>query len=171
MKRFAFFVCAWGVGCSSENKPAPEPPAPAAAPPIPAPAAAAEAQPAATEPAAAAPAAEVKMERAEDIHGLNVAFASDATITLTGKDRFGNAVDTRYESKDFLRNALPSLRLSLSGEQVDGLEKLVGVPTEAEGAAQPAKAKAEPKPKAAAKGKPAKAKAKAKAKAEAKKSY
>lgn len=47
-------------------------------------------------------------------------------VILTGKDRWGNAVDTTYEDTTFLRSALPTLERSLAPEQLTRLRQTFG---------------------------------------------
>jgi hypothetical protein len=56
------------------------------------------------------------------IDGMSVERLAGGAIELRVRDRWGNAIDTTYESADFLRHALPVLRRSLTEEQVTRLE-------------------------------------------------
>jgi hypothetical protein len=53
-----------------------------------------------------------------DADGIALEFRSDATIHLTGIDRWGAPIDTTYESIAFLRAALPTLDRSLTPAQM-----------------------------------------------------
>lgn len=61
-----------------------------------------------------------------DVHGIVVRFLDSGAVEITGRDRWGNPVDTTYESVEFLRNALPVLERSVSPEQAAGLKALLG---------------------------------------------
>jgi hypothetical protein len=54
--------------------------------------------------------------------GAGVELVAGGSIALTGKDRWGEPLDTVYESPEFLRNALPVLQRSLAPEQARRLE-------------------------------------------------
>jgi hypothetical protein len=75
--------------------------------------------------------------------GLALDAAADGTIRLTGKDRWGGQIDTAYESLEYLNNALPVLKRSLTDEQSRALDALIeglGTSAEAGGAVESASA-------------------------------
>ncbi|TMQ07142.1 MAG: hypothetical protein E6J90_13145 [Deltaproteobacteria bacterium] len=61
----------------------------------------------------------------EDVAGLKARVSADGRIKIEGTDVFGSKLDSIYESADYLANALPVLKRSLTPEQVDGLAKVV----------------------------------------------
>ena len=52
--------------------------------------------------------------------------ATDATVQLRGRDRWGQKLDTMYESVGYLRDAIPVLRRSVNDAQAAALDKLAG---------------------------------------------
>ena len=62
-----------------------------------------------------------------DVDGIVVTFLDGGMIGLSGRDKWGNSLDTTYENSEFLRNALPVLERSITAEQLAGLRALVGV--------------------------------------------
>jgi hypothetical protein len=60
-----------------------------------------------------------------DVHGLTVQFLEGGFVELRGRDRWGQPLDTTYESVDFFRKALPVLERSVSAEQAKGLRALL----------------------------------------------
>ena len=62
-----------------------------------------------------------------DVHGIVITFQDGGLIALSGRDKWGNALDTTYENSEFLRKALPVLERSITDEQAAGLRALVGV--------------------------------------------
>jgi hypothetical protein len=83
----------------------------------------------ASAPTPAAPAAPVaqppKPGDRFDLQGLSVRFLDGGFVELRGRDRWGQPLDTTYESVDFLRKALPVLERSVSAEQAAGLRALL----------------------------------------------
>jgi hypothetical protein len=63
-----------------------------------------------------------------DVHGIVVKFLDGGAVAISGKDRWGNALDTTYENAEFFRNALPVLERSVTAEQAAGLRALIGAP-------------------------------------------
>jgi hypothetical protein len=63
-----------------------------------------------------------------DVQGIVVTFLDGGMIEVRGRDRWGNALDTTYESIEFLRQALPVLERSVSEEQAAGLRALIAGP-------------------------------------------
>jgi hypothetical protein len=125
--RLRFVALAFAVGCSGGTKPSPTP-AVAAAPPVaPIPAApdgGATATPPPPPPTQPKPAAKAPKPGTRDLAGLKLEFKKDGTVKLTGKDRWGQKIDTTYESAAYLREAVPVLRRSLSEPQAAALDKL-----------------------------------------------
>lgn len=79
------------------------------------------------EPPPAAPTAQQpKPGDRADVHGIVVKFTDGGAVEISGRDRWGNALDTTYENVEFFRNALPVLERSVSAEQAAGLRALVG---------------------------------------------
>lgn len=98
-----------------------------------------ETQPPAAPATNVAPATPAKTEaagREVDAAGLTLKFEDNGHVTLMGKDRWGAALHTTYETRDFLLKALPVLERSISPEQVTALRKALGAPTEAHPAAK-----------------------------------
>jgi hypothetical protein len=60
-----------------------------------------------------------------DVHGITVKFLDGGTIELSGRDRWGNALDTTFETIEYFRNALPVLERSVTAEQAAGLRALI----------------------------------------------
>ena len=58
------------------------------------------------------------------VHGIIVKFLDGGLIALSGRDQWGNAFDTTYESLEFFRKALPVLERSITAEQVSGLRTI-----------------------------------------------
>lgn len=116
-------IVVWRVGASRNRATPPTPTAPA-------PEKVAKVEPAApTKPAVPTPAplpADVKVERTEEVKGAKLSFRSDHTIALEAEDRWGKKVDVVYESVEYLRKALPTLKLSLKDGVVEELEQKVG---------------------------------------------
>jgi hypothetical protein len=77
--------------------------------------------PAPTTPARAQP----KPGDVVDVQGISVKYLDGGAIQISGRDRWGNALDTTYENVEFLRNALPVLERSVTAEQATGLRALI----------------------------------------------
>ncbi len=60
-----------------------------------------------------------------DVHGIVVTFLDGGSIAISGRDRWGHALDTTYENVEFFRNALPVLERSISADQAAGLRALL----------------------------------------------
>jgi hypothetical protein len=60
------------------------------------------------------------------VDGLVIEHLEGGSIEIAGKDRWGNAFDTTYESSEYLRKALPVLARSLTPEQVSRLGAIAG---------------------------------------------
>lgn len=69
--------------------------------------------------------------REVDAAGLTLKLEDNGHVTLVGKDRWGAAINTTYETRDFLLKALPVLERSISAEQVAAIRKTLGAPPEA----------------------------------------
>lgn len=78
---------------------------------------------------------------------IDITSSPNGQIRIAGKDRWNHPFDTTYESRDFLRNALPILERSLSADQIAALRKEAG-PAPADDANS--KSAAVPKPAPAA---------------------
>jgi hypothetical protein len=65
-----------------------------------------------------------------DAAGLTLRLHDNGHVTLLGKDRWGGAIDTTYENRDFLLKALPVLERSIGPEQVAALRRALATPTE-----------------------------------------
>jgi hypothetical protein len=96
------------VGCQQTER-APEPPPPSAQ-------------------GSAASAPKPKPGDRIDAHGIVLDFVDGGAIKLSGRDRWGNALDTTYENIEFLRKALPVLERSVTAEQAAGLRAVVTAP-------------------------------------------
>ena len=80
---------------------------------------------------------------------FSITSSPNGQIRIAGKDRWAHPFDTTYESRDFLRNALPILERSLSADQIAALRKEAGPAPGAADDAKPTSA-AVPKPAPAA---------------------
>ncbi len=61
-----------------------------------------------------------------DLAGLSVNVSDDGTIRLSGADRWGGRIDTTYQNVEYLSNAIPVLKRSLTDEQGGALDAFVG---------------------------------------------
>ena len=58
-----------------------------------------------------------------DLAGLSVKVGADGSITVSGEDRWGEKLDTTYENLEFLTNALPVLKRTITEEQGRALDQ------------------------------------------------
>jgi hypothetical protein len=54
-----------------------------------------------------------------------VDVGDDGTIRLSGADRWGGRIDTAFENLEYLSNAVPVLKRSLTDEQGSALDAFV----------------------------------------------
>jgi hypothetical protein len=70
------------------------------------------------------PAAKSPKPGTRDLAGLKLELKKDGSAHLTGKDRWGQKIDTTYESAAYLRDAIPVLKRAATDQQSAALDKL-----------------------------------------------
>lgn len=59
------------------------------------------------------------------LSGLTLKLLESGEIQLSGLDRWGNKLDTTFENREYLTNAMPTLERSLTDEQAARLKSIL----------------------------------------------